>query len=334
MFGKLLLKSPDGTTSTIDLTKRQMLVGRGSDADVVVNDPAVSRKHAMFLCAPEGVALVDAGSANGTFIGEARVPAQQPIPLKDGTEIRVGQVTITFQAARAQPSSAPPSPPKAKPARAPQETPAGGLRAVDSGSPPPPPAFTPPPEPPVLPEPDPASRGPVPGLPTDRSSYLKHLPAIYSTDDFIGRFLLIFESILSPLDRTVDNLHHYFDARLTPPDFLPWLASWLGLVLDERWPEAQRRELIRSAVDLYEWRGTRRGLAEFIRLYTGCPAEIVEHGPNGKAASGANPEDAFRFTVRIVTPNPASVDRAMVQSIIDVEKPAHAGYTLEVVSGR
>ena len=101
----------------------------------------------------------------------------------------------------------------------------------------------------------------IPGVPSDRSSYLNYLPGIYRESHFLGRFLLIFESILGPIERTVDNLPYYFDPELTPPECVAWLGSWLGLVLDERWPEERRRGLIGSAVELYQWRGTRRGLS-------------------------------------------------------------------------
>ncbi len=167
-------------------------------------------------------------------------------------------------------------------------------------------------------------------MPTDQSSYLKYLPSFFGGNEFLGRFLLIFEQIVTPLDRQIDQLYQYFDPRLAPPDFLPWLASWLGLVLDERWPEGQRRELIRAAVELYEWRGTRRGLSEFLRLYTGFTPEIVEPG----VGKGAKADQAHRFVVRIKSSEPDKLDRALLMSIIDLEKPAHAGYKLEVMSDK
>ena len=333
-FGQLEIRYADGRTTTVELNKRQLVLGRASDLDVTVNDGQVSRRHATLLCGPEGVRIIDAGSANGTYQGATRLPANQPVPLADGAVLRMGATFLRFTAAKD--TSAPVPEPEEAPS-APRSAPgpevATGIRP---GAPParetPPPAFTPPPpgpvEPPAPEEPSPI--GSVPGLPASQSNYLKYLPPLYSSDDFLGRFLLIFESILSPLERTVGNLHYYLDAQMAPPEMLPWLASWLGLVLDERWPEAQRRALILAAVDLYNWRGTRRGLSEFLRLYTGLTPEIIEAGAGGRRVTEA---DAFRFTVRVRVPDPALADRAMIQSIIDAEKPAHAGYTLEIIGG-
>lgn len=337
-FGKLEIKFADGTSAVIELTKPQMMLGRSADVEIPVNDNQISRRHLLFLCEADGVRVVDAGSANGTFLSGARLPAEQPVPLADGAQLRAGQTLIKFvapartadekvtTAIKVKAVVPPPSKPEAKIAaeEKPDET------SVKRRAP----TFAPPPmQPPTLPPPTEASapeqppRAPI-GMPLDQSSYLKYLPAFFGANEFLGRFLLIFEHILTPLDRQIEHLSDYFDPRLAPPDFLPWLASWLGLVLDERWPEGQRRELIRAAVDLYDWRGTRRGLSEFVRLYTGYTPEITEPG----IGKGAKADQAHRFTVRVKVPDAAQISRDVLESIIDLEKPAHAGYTLEVMS--
>jgi phage tail-like protein len=62
------------------------------------------------------------------------------------------------------------------------------------------------------------------------SHLLNYLPSIYRDDEFMEKFLLIFESILNPIVNTVDNLALYFDPGLTPEP-ASWLASWVGLAL-------------------------------------------------------------------------------------------------------
>ncbi|MGD0003998.1 MAG: phage tail protein [Anaerolineaceae bacterium] len=156
------------------------------------------------------------------------------------------------------------------------------------------------------------------------SSLLKYLPNSYSDDDFMGGFLNIFEALWLPLDRQIDQLYAYFDPLLTPAEFLPWLGTWVDLVLDENWPESRRRILIENAADLYRRRGTTGALRDYLAIYLGTTPTIVEDGLDG------NP---FHFSVTIRTgdgQDPDSFDQDRVRRIIDEEKPAHTIYTLTV----
>src|SRR5262245_9234930 len=89
------------------------------------------------------------------------------------------------------------------------------------------------------------------------SSYVQYLPAPYQGDPVIGRFLQIFERSLAPIEQTIDGVANYFDPRLTPVEFLPWLASWIGVEIDENWPVARTREWLAEAADLMRRQGTR-----------------------------------------------------------------------------
>jgi len=175
-----------------------------------------------------------------------------------------------------------------------------------------------------------------------QGSYVKYLPAIYREDELMGRLLMLFESFWGPIERQVRDLSLYFDPRLTTPEMLPWLASWLDLVLDEQWPEAQRRLLLRSAAALYRKRGTRVGLEEYLMIYSGVRPRIVEHRAHnlrlspearlglGVALGRANVPHSF--TVFLAVPGgelpPGMLRR--VQGIIEAEKPAHTTYMLRI----
>ncbi len=120
-----------------------------------------------------------------------------------------------------------------------------------------------------------------------RVSSLQYLPAMYQEDpvsaDLLERFLSIFDTLRDSIGERIADIASYFDPRSTPVDltaqndFLSWLASWLGLVLDRHWPEAKQRELVRQASRLYALRGTAQGLREHLRLYTGTQPSILEH---------------------------------------------------------
>jgi len=171
------------------------------------------------------------------------------------------------------------------------------------------------------------------------SSYLQYLPAPFHADPFMRRFLMIFETVLGPIERTIDNVAYYLDPRLTPPELLPWLASWVGLELDENWPLPQQRQLVLWAVSLYRWRGTRRALREHLRLYTGRTPLIVENfaglrvGQDGGLGVNTRLGDAPRphwLSVTVLADRPEELDERIVRQIIELEKPAHVGYTLEI----
>jgi len=74
--------------------------------------------------------------------------------------------------------------------------------------------------------------------------YLRRLPRLFSRDEqdasFLRRYLAIFEGFLGEIEaRSVDR-DVLLTPRTTPDEMLPWLASFLGLVLDERWAHAPR----------------------------------------------------------------------------------------------
>jgi phage tail-like protein len=181
-----------------------------------------------------------------------------------------------------------------------------------------------------------------------KGRYLQHLPAIYQeSDEFMGRFLMLFESFWAPIVERIDVLPHYFDARTVPPDLLPWLASWVNLVLDERWPEAKRRRLLQSAVSLYRRRGTKAGLQDYLEIYSDVRPRILEQGgQNFRLGPGARLGRDMALgttnqphTFQVVLPLPAAVaadprqaeeQRRIIAAIIAAEKPAHTAYTLDM----
>ncbi len=174
--------------------------------------------------------------------------------------------------------------------------------------------------------------------------YLRYLPEIYAQDDFMGRFLMLFESFWAPIESQIDNRHCYFDPDLTPESFLPWLASWVGMELDGRLPEERQRELLRSAVSLYRRRGTKDGLKDYLEAYTGGRAQVIEYradnfrlGPEARlgpniALGRENVPHTFSVVLHLPSPPPGKdpIRRREVESIIEAEKPAHTGYKLVI----
>lgn len=83
----------------IDLLEGENEIGReGSRANIVIDDPTVSRRHAVISADGDRVTVADCGSKNGTFVGGRRIAAQ-PVELLDGIDLRVGSVELIYRKA-------------------------------------------------------------------------------------------------------------------------------------------------------------------------------------------------------------------------------------------
>jgi phage tail-like protein len=145
-----------------------------------------------------------------------------------------------------------------------------------------------------------------------------------------------FDDILAPIFSTMDCFDSYLDPQLAPPDFVDWLASWVGVDIDETWTLERRRQLIREAVVLYRIRGTAAGLAAHIGLYCGVTPEIEDSGGCewSQAASSAMPGSPQpHLTVRLRVDDAGDVRRATVNRIVGASRPAHVPYELEILAG-
>jgi phage tail-like protein len=162
------------------------------------------------------------------------------------------------------------------------------------------------------------------------------LPAIYQDDDFAQRFLGALDQVYAPIWSTLDNFDSYLDPYLTPDDFLTWLATWVGIALDESWDEERRRAIVARAVELYRMRGTAAGLAGQVEIQTGGSVEIVENGatgwsvdPGGELPGTSEP----LVVVRVRVPDPKSIDGNRLDALVSAAKPAHVMHRIELVKG-
>jgi phage tail-like protein len=172
------------------------------------------------------------------------------------------------------------------------------------------------------------------------SSLLQYLPAPFHGDPFLAQFLHVFEDIFGSIEQRIDTLAWYFDPLLTPPEVLPWLAGWIGIELDENWPLARRRQLVRWAAQLYRLRGTRRGMRTHLELYSGYPPLIVENfdglrlgqdgGLGATARLGTTRQNWIDVTV--LTRCAEEVDESIVRQIIEFQKPASVAYRFAIAN--
>jgi class 3 adenylate cyclase/tetratricopeptide (TPR) repeat protein len=82
----------------------RLSVGRGDDAGVVVDDPEISRAHAVFAVTPQGLEIQDLGSLNGTWVNGERITS--PTLLAPGDAVKIGATRIEVLSAGRAPASA------------------------------------------------------------------------------------------------------------------------------------------------------------------------------------------------------------------------------------
>jgi len=76
------------------LSGSRVVLGRSREADIVLQDPNVSRRHAELRREDGGWQIVDLGSTNGIKVNGRRVANQ---PLSAGDQITIGVTDLTFE---------------------------------------------------------------------------------------------------------------------------------------------------------------------------------------------------------------------------------------------
>jgi pSer/pThr/pTyr-binding forkhead associated (FHA) protein/DNA-directed RNA polymerase subunit RPC12/RpoP len=91
--GEYLFYEENHELRTVPLAREWTRIGRSLAADVRLDDPTVSRRHALVVRHPEGVRVLDDRSLNGVFVNDSRVDSKT---LEDGDEIIIGRYRLTF----------------------------------------------------------------------------------------------------------------------------------------------------------------------------------------------------------------------------------------------
>jgi len=189
-------------------------------------------------------------------------------------------------------------------------------------------------------------------LKVSRESYIKWLPSIYQRSDVTGKnflrdLLWITQHLFGEIEERLDEIHTYFDPLETPDEFIPWLAGWTAMILEEDWPKSKKRHLIKKAIELYKIRGTVKGLKLFIALFTNHEPHIHENawpfrGFRIGVTSGIGIDSvilppvnvAHTFLVEMpVTYKDVTIESVIrLHEIIQMEKPANTSYYLRFLA--
>ena len=166
---------------------------------------------------------------------------------------------------------------------------------------------------------------------------MDYLPAIYQEDGFTRRFLSIFDSLYTDMDRAIDALPGEIDFDHARGDLLRYLAQWVCVEAGEG--EALLRERIRTALSDYEDLYTVEGVRRSVRRLTGRDPILIEHfqvSPNRPDCKDPElyrrlyGEDPYRFFV-LLPEDAFSSQRERQQFQRDMEEVIPAGMTMQMI---
>lgn len=282
------ISGPDLDIDEVIVGRQGLRAGRLAENSLMLNHREISRQHMRIIWREDDRYLVeDLNSSNGVWLNDQRVEPRIPEVLNLGDIIRCGPFLLTFVSLMYP-----------EPVFLERPT-----VMYDDG---------------IMPPVGRSTAGYLPGIPRDQSNWLKYLPAIYADDEFLGRYLLIFESIMSPIIWTIDSFDLYLSPDTAPQAWLAWMASWFDLLLIPELPLDRQREIMRQAGWLFMRRGTPAGLQRLLELYFGVIPEIIEDEP-------------CHFTVNLpLTESATKLGTEVADRLIHSQKPAFASYTLKV----
>ncbi len=159
--------------------------------------------------------------------------------------------------------------------------------------------------------------------------------------------LEVMETLHAPSEEVLAELDRYFDPYRTPDHFVPYLARWVDLhrfLSELPAPETEGetgaasavpfasglgrlRELISAAAYLSKWRGTARGLLRFLETAVGREGFEIDEtvpGPDGRPRP---------FHLLIKAPADVQHLTALIERIVEMEKPAYVTYELVFPEG-
>lgn len=91
----LIVVEGDNTGARAELSEAPLLIGRGSDAAIKLDDDYVSTRHARVAASGDEWFVEDLGSTNGTYVGSVRIT--QPTTIGLGIQVRIGKTILELR---------------------------------------------------------------------------------------------------------------------------------------------------------------------------------------------------------------------------------------------
>jgi phage tail-like protein len=141
------------------------------------------------------------------------------------------------------------------------------------------------------------------------------------------------DEVLAPIISVLDCYDSYLDVYLAPMDFVRYMSTWILVNPEVGWNDHTVRRSLAHAIQFYEFRGTSRGIQDFLTTVLDLEVTIEESG------SVTTSRDSTEPATWPVPPNPSvtitvsgrggtPVDMGLVTLVTNTALPAHVDATV------
>jgi phage tail-like protein len=166
-----------------------------------------------------------------------------------------------------------------------------------------------------------------------RDDWLTHqLPVGMAEDDFLFRFVSIFQRVADTVVDQIDTLPHTFDPTVAPEPMVRLMGAWMGVDwIDSSLDVRLQRAIVTEYSQIIRWRGTKLGVRRLLELLSGGGAVTVTDS-GGVWPEGESPHSAPH--VRIDLESRGWLSDGDLVRIVRAELPATASFDLWVAGVR
>lgn len=176
----------------------------------------------------------------------------------------------------------------------------------------------------------------VPGLKTP-FPMINYTSSMLIEDQVAQKICSSLDEVLAPIISVLDCYDSYLDVFLAPMDFVEYMCAWILVNPELGWDQHTVRKSLAHAIRFYEFRGTARGIRDFLTTVFELDVTIEESGSVITSRDSTDPTTwtippTPTVTVTVRARQGGTVDMGLVSLVMDSAVPAHVDATLTEAS--